>query len=101
MEKTVDNPLKRRGAHWRGVACSANVPLQSTARKGGRGASFPSLQIGRRRLSRLSDVRHWLSGHEEPTPGANSPSPIDRSRGAPVAPDDDSFEHRGRFLSKA
>ncbi len=32
---------------------------------------LPSLQIGRRRLIRLSDVRHWLSAHEEPTPGAN------------------------------
>jgi excisionase family DNA binding protein len=32
---------------------------------------LPSLQIGRRRLVRLSDVRHWLAGHEIPTPGAN------------------------------
>ena len=33
---------------------------------------LPSLQIGRRRLIRLSDLRHWLAGHEIiPTPGAN------------------------------
>jgi excisionase family DNA binding protein len=32
---------------------------------------LPSLQIGRRRLVRLSDVRHWLAGHEVPMPGAN------------------------------
>ena len=32
---------------------------------------LPSLQIGRRRLIRLSDVRHWLAGHELQTPGAN------------------------------
>ncbi len=32
---------------------------------------LPTLQIGRRRLIRLSDVRHWLAGHETPTPGAN------------------------------
>jgi excisionase family DNA binding protein len=33
-----------------------------------------SLQIGRRRLIRLSDVRVWLSGCETPTPGANVPN---------------------------
>jgi excisionase family DNA binding protein len=32
---------------------------------------LPSLQIGRRRLVRLSDLRHWLAGHEIPTLGAN------------------------------
>jgi excisionase family DNA binding protein len=32
---------------------------------------LPSLQIGRRRLVRLSDVRHWLAGHEVATPSAN------------------------------
>jgi excisionase family DNA binding protein len=32
---------------------------------------LPSLQIGRRRLIRLSDVGAWLSGCETPTPGAN------------------------------
>jgi excisionase family DNA binding protein len=31
---------------------------------------LPSLQIGRRRLVRLSDVRSWLAGCETPTPGA-------------------------------
>ena len=29
---------------------------------------LPSIQIGRRRLVRLSDVRHWLAGHEVATP---------------------------------
>lgn len=33
---------------------------------------LPSIQIGRRRLIRLSDVRSWLSGCETPTPGANA-----------------------------
>jgi excisionase family DNA binding protein len=33
---------------------------------------LPSLQIGRRRLIRLSDLRHWLAGHEIQTPGANT-----------------------------
>jgi excisionase family DNA binding protein len=28
---------------------------------------LPSLQIGRRRLVRLSDVRHWLAGREVAT----------------------------------
>lgn len=40
---------------------------------------LPSLQIGRRRLVRLSDVRHWLAGHEVPTPSekaAEQRSPI-------------------------
>ncbi len=32
---------------------------------------LPTLQIGRRRLIRLSDVRSWLSGHETSMPGAN------------------------------
>jgi excisionase family DNA binding protein len=32
---------------------------------------LPSLQIGRRRLVRLSDVRHWLARHEVTTPRAN------------------------------
>ncbi len=32
---------------------------------------LPTLQIGRRRLIRLADVRHWLAGHEVQTPGAN------------------------------
>jgi excisionase family DNA binding protein len=32
---------------------------------------LPSLQIGRRRLVRLSDVRQWLTGHEVQTLGAN------------------------------
>jgi excisionase family DNA binding protein len=32
---------------------------------------LPSLQIGRRRLIRLSDVRSWLSGCETPTPSTN------------------------------
>jgi excisionase family DNA binding protein len=32
---------------------------------------LPSLQIGRRRLVRLSDVHHWLAGHEVATPSAN------------------------------
>ena len=32
---------------------------------------LPSLQIGRRRLIRLSELRHWLAGREIPTPGAN------------------------------
>jgi excisionase family DNA binding protein len=35
---------------------------------------LPSLQIGRRRLIRLSDVRAWLSGCETPTPSANVPN---------------------------
>ena len=35
---------------------------------------LPSLQIGRRRLIRLSDVRHWLAGHEVPRPGENLPN---------------------------
>jgi excisionase family DNA binding protein len=33
---------------------------------------LPSLQIGRRRLIRLSDVRRWLNGCETPAPGANA-----------------------------
>jgi excisionase family DNA binding protein len=33
---------------------------------------LPSLQIGRRRLIRLADVRNWLAGCETPTPGANT-----------------------------
>jgi len=32
---------------------------------------LPSLQIGRRRLVRLSDLREWLAGHEVQTPSAN------------------------------
>jgi excisionase family DNA binding protein len=32
---------------------------------------LPTLQIGRRRLLRLSDVRAWLDGHETPTPSAS------------------------------
>ncbi len=32
---------------------------------------LPSIQIGRRRLVRLADVRQWLSGCETPTPGAD------------------------------
>jgi excisionase family DNA binding protein len=36
---------------------------------------LPSLQIGRRRLVRLSDLRRWLAGYEEPTPGANVTNP--------------------------
>ena len=35
---------------------------------------LPSLQIGRRRLIRLSDLRHWLAGHEVPRPGENLPN---------------------------
>jgi excisionase family DNA binding protein len=36
---------------------------------------LPSLQIGRRRLVRLSDLRRWLAGYEEPTPSANVTNP--------------------------
>jgi excisionase family DNA binding protein len=32
---------------------------------------FPTLQIGRRRLIPLSDVRHWLTGYEVKTPAAS------------------------------
>ena len=32
---------------------------------------LPSLRIGRRRLIRLADLRHWLAGHETPTPEAH------------------------------
>jgi excisionase family DNA binding protein len=32
---------------------------------------LPSLQIGRRRLVRLSAVHHWLAGHEVAMPSAN------------------------------
>lgn len=32
---------------------------------------LPSLRIGRRRLIRLADLRHWLNGHEVQTPGEN------------------------------
>jgi excisionase family DNA binding protein len=32
---------------------------------------LPSLQIGRRRLVRLSDVHHWLTRHEVATPSVN------------------------------
>ncbi len=32
---------------------------------------LPTLQIGRRRLMRLADVKHWLAGHEVQTPGPN------------------------------
>ena len=32
---------------------------------------LPSLQIGRRRLIRLSDLRAWLSGCETPPPSTN------------------------------
>jgi len=32
---------------------------------------LPSLQVGRRRLIRLADVRRWLAGHETPTLGAS------------------------------
>jgi excisionase family DNA binding protein len=32
---------------------------------------LPSLQIGRRRLIRLSGVRRWLAGHDKSTLGAN------------------------------
>jgi excisionase family DNA binding protein len=35
---------------------------------------LPSLQIGRRRLVRLSDLRHWLAGHEIPKPGETLPN---------------------------
>jgi excisionase family DNA binding protein len=36
---------------------------------------LPSLQIGRRRLIRLSDLRHWLAGHEvPPRRGENLPN---------------------------
>ena len=35
---------------------------------------LPSLQIGRRRLVRLSDVRHWLAGHEVSRPGESLPN---------------------------
>jgi excisionase family DNA binding protein len=35
---------------------------------------LPSLQIGRRRLVRLSDLHHWLAGHELPRPGENLPN---------------------------
>jgi excisionase family DNA binding protein len=34
---------------------------------------LPSLQIGRRRLVRLSDVRQWLAGHEVLRPSGNPP----------------------------
>ena len=30
-------------------------------------SELPSLQIGRRRLVRLSELRHWLAAHEVPT----------------------------------
>jgi excisionase family DNA binding protein len=33
-----------------------------------------SIQIGRRRLIRLSDLRPWLAGHEVPRPGQNLPN---------------------------
>jgi excisionase family DNA binding protein len=32
---------------------------------------LPSLRIGRRRLIRLADLRHWLAGLEVETPDAN------------------------------
>ena len=32
---------------------------------------LPSLRIGRRRLIRLADLRHWLADHEVETPDAN------------------------------
>jgi excisionase family DNA binding protein len=32
---------------------------------------LPSLQIGRRRLVRLSELRQWLAGYETPPPNAN------------------------------
>jgi excisionase family DNA binding protein len=31
---------------------------------------LPSLRIGHRRLVRLSELRHWLDGHEVPSHGA-------------------------------
>lgn len=34
----------------------------------------PSLQIRRRRLIRLSDLRHWLASHEFPRPSENLPN---------------------------
>ena len=36
---------------------------------------LPSIRIGGRRLVRLSDLRRWLAGYEEPTPGANVTNP--------------------------
>lgn len=33
---------------------------------------LPTLKVGRRRLVRLSDLRHWLAGHETLTPGGNA-----------------------------
>jgi excisionase family DNA binding protein len=33
---------------------------------------LPSLQIGRRRLVRLSELRHWLVAHEVPAPGVTN-----------------------------
>jgi excisionase family DNA binding protein len=35
---------------------------------------LPSLQIGRRRLVRLSDVCHWLAGREVSTPSESLPN---------------------------
>ena len=33
---------------------------------------LPSLRIGRRRLIRLADLRHWLGGYEGQTPSENA-----------------------------
>ena len=45
---------------------------------------LPSIRIGRRRLVRLSELRRWLSGYEEPTPGAHGTNP-DRQLAARTA----------------
>lgn len=33
---------------------------------------LPTLKVGRRRLVRLSDLRHWLAGHEAPPPSGTA-----------------------------
>jgi len=35
---------------------------------------LPTLKVGRRRLVRLAEVRHWLAGHEAMTPSENAPN---------------------------
>ena len=62
------------------VAAKLSLSRRTVNRLVARG-DLPTLKIGHRRLIRVAALRHWLTAHEAPTPGAHA-SDIGRQRAA-------------------
>lgn len=69
MQVEIQDALIGVGQLTERLALSCRTVARILAR-----GELPSLRIGRRRLIRLADLRHWLAGHELETPSENTPS---------------------------